>query len=573
MQTTEASDQEAVLQASDADVSREEQPIEPHAPLLLHNLRVHGDPGQPAGEAVAIRNGRILAVGPASDVRPLLGGGAREIDAGGRRVVPGLIDSHAHVVRAGLTWERAIRWDGVSSLEEALSLIRARSARLGAGEWIPVIGGWHQGQFREGRGPTRTELDDASPRNPCYVQLLYDEAVLNSTALAACGFHAGCADPPGGELERDADGAPTGVVRGLGAFRHCLDAMGRPELGELVSSTRSMLGDLAAYGLTGAVDPGGVGVTPETYGPLYELWRRRELPLRVRLYLGAGQRGNERREIEDWMRFMPRGFGDDRLRITGIGEIVVFGCWDGDGIHPFAIDPDSLAQFTELSALAAEGGWPMHVHAIRDTSIDAILGAWEQVASRRAIAPLRFSLAHAEAISERNLLRARELGVGLALQDRMVYKAADSASAWSPEAVAAAPPLRRMLELGFPLGAGTDATVVSSINPWRSLWWLVTGKTLDGGPRRAEEHRLTRAQALHLYTRGSAWFSFEEEVRGGLAPGMLADLVVLSQDYFGVEEDEIPSIRSELTLLGGEVVFASSSFSGVGGAASGLSAG
>jgi predicted amidohydrolase YtcJ len=530
--------------------------------LLLSNAKIQGRASEPASEAIALEDGRILGIGSAADLRSRSRSDVTEIDVGGRRVIPGLIDSHAHVLRAGLTWDREIRWEGVPSLEAALEAVRGRARALGFGAWVPVIGGWHEGQFSEGRRPTRDDLDRVVPDNPCYVQRLYTEAVLNSAALAACGFVRGAADPPGGELERDAEGNPTGVVRGLGAFLHCVEAMGPQTLDEQAHSICSMLRDLSAYGLTGAIDPGGVRVTPETYEPLYEVWRRGDLTLRIRLYLGAGQRGNERREIEDWMRFMPRGFGDDLLRITGIGEIIVFGCWDRDGIVPFQMDPESLAEFTEISRLAAERGWPMHVHAVRDSSTGAILDAWEAVAERRPIAPLRFSIAHAEQIGERNLARARALGVGLALQNRLIFRAADSARAWGEEAVSGAPPLRRMLELGFPLGAGTDSTVANSINPWRSLWWFVTGKSLDGGPQRAEEHRLTRSEALDLYTRGSTWFSFEEQSRGQLAPGYLADLAVLSDDYFAVPEDAIPEIRSELTVVGGRIVHASEAFSG-----------
>jgi len=161
-----------------------------------------------------------------------------------------------------------------------------------------------------------------------------------------------------------------------------------------------------------------------------------------------------------------------------------------------------------------------------------------------------------------NLRRARALGLGLALQDRMLMRAAGSVNGWGSRAVEQAPPLRRMLELGFPIGAGTDATVVSSINPWTSLWWLVSGSTF-GGPRRAAEHRLSREQALDLYTRGSAWFSGEETVRGQLAAGQLADLAILSEDYFAVAEDAIPALRSELTIVGGRVVHAGAPFEGV----------
>jgi predicted amidohydrolase YtcJ len=530
--------------------------------LLIANARVSGRPQDPPREAVLVHGERIAAVGELDELRGLAGPGVRELDVGGRRVVPGLIDSHAHVLRAGLSWEREVHWSGVPSLEQALALVRERARALAPGDWIPVIGGWHPAQFAEARSPTRADLDLAAPENPCYVQVLYDEAVLNAAALSACGFAADNADPPGGSVERDRDGSPTGVVRGHGAFRHCLEAMGRPGRDAQALSIRSMLRELAALGLTGALDPGGIGVVPETYEPLYDVWRAGSLSLRLRLFLGAGERGAERRQIEDWMRLAPRGSGDELLRVTGIGEIVVFRCWDGDGLTPFAVDPDSFREFTEISTLAAAGGWPMHVHAIRDESAGAIIDAWEQVDRRHPIAGLRFCLAHAEGISERNLKRARALGLGLALQDRMLMRASGSAAGWGERAVAHAPPLRRMIELGFPIGGGTDATVVSSINPWLSLWWMVSGRTF-GGPRRVAEHRLTRAQALGLYTHGSAWFSAEEGVRGRLAVGQLADIAVLDDDFFGIDEDAIPALRSDLTLVGGRLVHASERFAGI----------
>ena len=504
---------------------------------------------------------RIRAVGTSDEIRALAPD-ATALDVGGRRVIPGLVDGHAHVVRAGLTWEREIRWDGAATLADGLALIRARALTQPPGTWIPVVGGWHPAQFAEGRGPTRTELDRVAPDHPCYVQLLYDEAVLNSAGLAAADLGSGSA-PPGGEIEIGDDGAPSGVVRGAPVFAHCLARMGGRSKAEQVRSTRAMLADLAGYGLTGALDPGGIGLTPESYEPIYEVWRRGELTLRTRLYLGAGRRGDERREIEDWLRYLPRGFGDDWLRIVGIGEIVLFACWDGDGLRPFEIDAATLAELTEISRMVAAGGWPMHLHAIVDASAAAVLDAWEAVDADHRLAPLRFSLAHADAVEEETLLRAQALGIGMALQSRMVLRGGGSARVWGEAAVLRAPPLRRMIELGFPLSGGTDATVVSSIDPWRSLWWLVTGKTIGGGPRRAPEHRLDRGRALALYTSGSAWFSFEEHRRGRLAPGRLADLLVLDDDYFTVPADEIPRIRPEITMVGGRIVHAGDAFRGV----------
>lgn len=531
--------------------------------MLLYNARINGRPGAPATEAILIEHGTIAAIGGNAELYERANGAAPRVDVAGRRIVPGLIDGHAHVLRAELTWGREVRWDDAASLTEALELVRRRAADAPPGAWAHVIGGWHPARFREARLPSLEELDQVAPDNPCYVQFLYETAVLNSAGMAACGFSGAVGDPPDGELERDQHGELTGVVRGLGAFQHCLAKIRQQTFPEQVDSIRTLSRDLAKYGLTGAVDTGGIGIGPGVYEPLYEVWRQGNLSTRIRLYLGAGSRGDEREQLKDWMKYLPRGFGDDYLRITGLGEIVQLACWDAEGLEPLEVDADSIHEFTEISRSAVAGGWQMHVHAVTDEAIGMVLDAWETAAQGQSLKASRFMIAHADGASSQNLVRAKALGVGFALQDRLVLRSAATAEKWGKAAAAGAPPLRDMVELGLPLSGGTDATVVSSINPWRSLWWFTTGQNLDGGPRREEAHRLSRAHALDLYTRGSAWSTFDEHRQGQLASGFAADLAVLSDDYYAVPDDEIPDIRSELTLLGGEVVSAAEPFEGL----------
>jgi predicted amidohydrolase YtcJ len=506
----------------------------------------------PEVEALAVRAGRVLAAGDARELEPLAGRGTRVIDLQGRRAVPGLVDAHIHAVRAGLTWEDELRWGDHSSLAESLATVSARAAALPAGEWIRVVGGWHPCQLAEGRLPTRAELDAAAPDHPVYVQALYDAAVLNSAALAACGWDASSADPPGGRLWRDPEtGELTGVVQGMLAYLHPLSRMPRPTFEQQVASTRSMFLDLARLGLTGVVDPGGIGIAFEAYEPLFELWRRGELPLRTRIYYSASEPGNELEQFEACTRYARPRFGDDLLRVVGVGEIVHYDWHDKGSLAPYDIPAKAREEFTQISRLAAERGWPMHMHAIQRATVDAVLDAWEQVDKEAPLRGRRFSLAHADAISPEGLRRAKALGIGIGIQDWLVYKAGAAADAWGREIAGAAPPVRDMLDLGIPVAAGSDSTRANSENPWLSLWWLVTGRSLDGGPRRDPRHRLSRAEALSLYTRAGAWFSFEEGQRGTLEPGRAADLVALSDDYFTCDEDAIPGLRSELTLVGG----------------------
>jgi len=166
---------------------------------------------------------------------------------------------------------------------------------------------------------------------------------------------------------------------------------------------------------------------------------------------------------------------------------------------------------------------------------------------------VRISLAHIEPIIDADLDRMARLGIGAGIQDRMVFRAADSAAAWGTDVVRRSPPLRGFLDRGIVIGGGTDATAVSPYDPWRSLWWLVTGRTLDAGPVRDAQWNLTREEALTAYTSGSAWLSADEGSRGALRPGMLADLAILTADYFTVDEDDIPGIEAHITIVGGEV--------------------
>jgi predicted amidohydrolase YtcJ len=517
------------------------------ADLVLVGGRVTpgGRHGEGEVEALAVVNGRVAAVGGTREVRELAGGDTVVVDLGGRRVVPGLIDSHTHLVRAGLTWDDEVHWDEVRDLATGLEMVRARAAALGPGQWVAVVGGWHVSQVREGRLPTRGELDAVAPSNPVYVQSLYEEGVLNSAGLAATG-------------------AEDGPVRGLAAFNRVLGAIPQPDRQRQVASTRSMLAEFGRVGLTGAIDAGGFGMPPERYAALYDVWRRGQLTVRTRLLLSATERGGEEREIREWVRYVQPGFGDGLLRVFGAGEIVLFGMHDFEGLDPsFSVDDDTRGRLVEVTRLLVRHGWPVHIHAVLDPTIGAVLDAWEQVDRETPLAGRRFAIAHAETIGARNIRRAKALGVGIAVQDRLAYRLRASAAAWEEAAARSAPPLRDLLDAGVPVGAGTDATRVASFNPWISLWWLLTGDAYDQGPRRAERHRLSRHEALRLYTQGSAWFSADEGERGSLEVGMAADLAVLSADFLAVPVADVPSLSSVLTLVGGRVTHADGPFRGL----------
>jgi len=539
-----------------------------HADLVLRGGAVYqgaGAGGAPRfAEALAVRDGRVVGVGATRDIAALAGPRTVVVDLDGRTVVPGLNDSHLHMVRGGQTYHDEVFWYETPSLEQALVRLDERARHTPAGTWLKVVGGWHPGQFRERRAPSSVELTRRFPDHPVYVQLLYEEAVLNAAGLHAAGITPATPDPPRGTFVRDpGSGEPTGTVRGVGAFMHCLGQAPQPSHADQVRGTAALMTALNAWGVTAGIDAGGLGMSPASYEPLFALWREGAMTVRTRLYVGPLTRGAEYEELTGWLRHTRPGFGDGWLRHVGIGEITVFGCHDLEGLTDFVVDDASRAQLAVICGEIAARRWPLHMHAVLDDTISAVLDVWEAVDRDIPLAGLRWSLAHAEPISQRNLGRVAALGCGIAVQDRMVYRATDSAAVWGADAVRGGPPLRDILDRGIPLGAGTDSTRVASPNPWVSLWWLVTGDTFDDGPRRAARHRLTRTEALDAYTTGSAWFSLEESERGRLDVGMLADLAVLSDDYFSVAEDAIRGLAADLTLVDGRVVHANGAFAGL----------
>jgi predicted amidohydrolase YtcJ len=523
---------------------------------LLFNGRISIGDESPDAEAIVVSQGRVVAVGSTDDVAPHADSQTRRIDLGGRRLIPGLIDSHIHLVRAGGTWYSEARWDDISSLEEGLDLIRRAVARRGPGQWVRVLGGWHPRRLAEGRGPTLAELDAVSGDSPVYVQHLYDNVVVNSKALELAGFAARPTD--GVIVERDSGGRPTGVVRGKPAFDALTALVGQPDPAQRVASTRSFLADLAAYGVTGVADANGFGVTPASYDALFELWRSGELTVRTRLYLGPSGAGTEVSDFENWARFTHPAFGDGMLRLLGFGESLSFGVSDLEGLaaeyQPSYAGRDEVRQVT---LLALERGWPVHAHAILPQTISAILDVWEGINRDIPLTGRRFSLCHAEAITGKDIQRLRSLDIAVSVQNRLMYRSADSAKVWGTAVAHNAPPIGDLVAAGVPLAAGTDSTVVASPNPWLCLWWLITGKSVDGAVPRSEAHRVSRADALRMYTVGSAYLSFEDDERGTLAPGMRADLAVLSDDFFAVQEDEIPRITALLTIVDGRIVHSS----------------
>jgi predicted amidohydrolase YtcJ len=523
--------------------------------VLLDGKVVTVDAESSLREALAIRDGKILRVGSTAEIRRLAGPDTRVVALRGRTVIPGLIDSHLHAVRAALSFSTEVNWIGARSLREALGRISEAAARRPPGSWLIVAGGWNELQFAERRRPTQAELEAAAPNNPVYVQLGYGWVVMTDDGFAKLGIRGEADLPAGGTLVRDGERLTGAISGGQGAIIALFDRLPKPTFAEQVQGTREFFRELNRLALTGVVDPGGNNLFPPDYQALFDVWRRGVLTIRVAYSLNGQTAGGELEELRSLTALLPMGFGDDRLHFNGLGERITYAM--NNNPEPTA---ENKERYYEIVRWAAERGMTITMHWGPDETVPHLLEIFERVNEQVPIAPLRWSIAHLNDASDATLKRMSELGVGWTVQDAMYFGGEDLVRRQGPDAARRIPPVVTGDRLGVAIGGGTDAHRVASYNPFTSLQWFLDGKTVAGTPIRGAEETPDRLMALKFYTKGSAWFSFDEDVRGSLEAGKLADLAVLSADYLTVPLDEIGNLESVLTLLGGDVVYAAGDF-------------
>jgi predicted amidohydrolase YtcJ len=534
--------------------------------LILHNGAITTlDPAHPQVSAVAITGGQITATG-GEELLVTAGEKTIRIDLKGRRIIPGLNDSHIHVIRGGLNFNMELRWDGVPSLALALEMLREQARRTPPPQWVRVIGGWTEFQFAEQRMPTLDEINAAAPDTPVFVLHLYDRAMVNKAGLRALGYTKDTPDPPSGQIQRDRQGNPTGllIAKPNALILYASLAKG-PKLGldDQVNSTRHFMRELNRLGITSCIDAGGGFQNyPDDYRVIEQLAERDELTLRIAYNLFTQKPKEEYDDFARWIGMTEPGKGSEVYKMNGAGEMLVFSAADfEDFLEPRPdLQPVMEAELKKVVGLLAAKRWPFRLHATYDESISRFLDIFEEVDREVPFQGLRWFFDHAETISEKNMERVKRLGGGIAIQDRMAFQGEYFVARYGAEAAKRTPPITRMLDLGIPVGAGTDATRVSSYNPWVTLYWLVSGRTVGGLPLYDEKNRLDRTAALRLYTEGSSWFSGDEGKKGGIAVGQFADLAVLSADYFTVPEEEIKGIEAVLTLMGGKIVHGGGDF-------------
>jgi predicted amidohydrolase YtcJ len=524
------------------------------------------DRTKPQASAVAIKDGRFTAVGEAREIMPLAGPTTQVIDLKGKRVLPGLIDNHLHIIRGGLNFNMELRWDGVRSLAHAMEMLKKQVAVTPPPQWVRMVGGFTEHQFAEKRLPTIDEINAVAPETPVFLLHLYDRAILNGAALRAVGYTKDTPNPPGGEITRDAAGNPTGLLLAkpnAGILYATLAKGPKLPFDYQVNSTRHFMRELNRLGVTGAIDAGGGFQNyPDDYAVIQKLAEENQLTVRLAYNLFTQKPQGEKDDFLKWTSTSKYKQGDDYFRHNGAGEMLVFSAADFEDFRQPRPDmpPEMEGELEAVVRILAENRWPWRLHATYEETISRALDVYEKVNQDIPLAGLNWFFDHAETISDRSIDRIAALGGGVAVQHRMAYQGEYFVERYGARAAEATPPVKKMLERGLKLSAGTDATRVASYNPWVSLAWLVTGKTVGGLKITPRANCLDRDTALRMWTEKVTWFSNEEGRKGNIAVGQLADLIVPDRDYFACAEDEIADATSELTVVGGKVVYAAGNF-------------
>ena len=527
-------------------------------------------------EAIAVKNGKVLAFGTNAEILKLKGKQTKVIDANGRTIIPGLNDSHLHLTRGGRFYNAELRWDGVTSLKTALKMLKDQAARTPKGQWVRVVGGWSPFQFEEKRFPTTEEINEATGDVPAFVLFLYSRGWMNKSGLKLLKIDENTKPPEGSSYEKGADGKLTGVLlaepnptilyAAIGALPPMTDQ-------QMLNSTKQFYRELNRYGITSGIDAGGGGhAFPKDYGATKLLANQGEMPIRLSYYLFPQNKGKEFEEFQNWIETNKVGNNgeihlDHGYELEGGGEFLSWSAGDFENFlapQPMLEDrPSWRNDIKKVIRLHVDSGWPFRIHATYGETIANLLDVIVEVnkETNGKLAKERWLFDHAETITEQQLKRVKALNGGIAIQSRLAYAGEYFVERYGAAKAKYAPPLKLMMKMGIPVGAGTDGTRVASYNPWPALYWMVSGKTVGGLQLSAPDNLLTREEALFLYTKGSAWVSKEEAVKGTLEKGMFADFILLSDDYFSVPESKIKDLSAVLAVVGGNIVFGDKEFS------------
>jgi len=543
------------------------------ATLILFNAHVITlDSNINNASAVAVNDGKIIAVGSNEQVLKLKKKQTTVIDAKGKTLIPGLYDSHLHVIRGGRFFNLELRWDGVTTLKRALTMLKEQALRTPQGQWVRVVGGWNAFQFEEKRLPTLQEINDATGNVPTFILHLYGHAYVNKAGLKALKIDSNTPNTNGGLIEKDATGEPTGLlVAEPNAFILYSTLARLPVLdvaGE-INSTQVFMQEMNRLGVTSIMDAGGGFQNyPDDYRIMDTLAKMGKLTVRIPYYLFAQKGGKELEDYNRWMamvdiehqHFDGHHTGTEYF-VEGGGENLVSSAADFENFDKPRpeLSPAMEKQLKEVITLLVKRRWPFRLHATYNESITRFLNVIEEVNKDYPLAGINWFFDHAETVSDENLQRIKRLGGGIAIQHRMAYQGESFVIRYGKTAALQTPPVTKMLAMGIKVGGGTDGTRVASYNPWIGIYWLTTGRTI-GGLQLYNKNNVDRITALKIYTQGSASLIQQDNEKGKIATGYVADFALLNQNILTVTDDEIKNTSSLLTILNGIVVYGTNEF-------------
>lgn len=527
---------------------------EPADIILVNGKIVTVDDRFTIAQAVAIKGQRIVAVGRNDDIRKLAGAQTREIDVRGRTVIPGLIDNHAHFIRVAEKWHYEMRLDGITSRKQVVKMIEDRARVAKPGEWIVALGGWSEEQFLDDpRGFPLSELDQLAPNNPVALQAVYRHTYLNTTALKAANIDESTPNPRGGTIEKDAGGKLTGVVRGAGAVAFVAAKVPLAEKQQWLQNARDVVTYLNSVGMTAWMDAGGRGMSGAHYGPYKELADRGEL--NIRIYWQTIRQPGTPQDVDKVVSEIPgmKPFqGTDYFDNVGYGESV-YTPINTQLLNPKAnVRPEDFAQWGRIARALAQQGMYVNSHVEMEPAIDAFLNVYEEINAEKPIKGLRWAFSHIDQVTAAQIERMKRLGMSAQIHTRPLIQGVlmhrvHGERAWDM------PPFRLVQDSGIPWGLGSDATAVTTSNPFYNLSFAVTGKMVGG--HKVNRQTITREEALIAHTRNNGYIVFQEGNLGSIQKGKYADLLVLDRDYLTVPEDAIKDLKPVMTMVGGRVVY------------------
>jgi hypothetical protein len=529
--------------------------------LILHNGKiVTVDASFSIAQAVAIRDGRFVAVGTSEAVRRTAGTVTKVIDLKGRTVIPGLMDGHLHNAGGG----PGVDLKNVRTMGELLAAVEARVKSSKPGDLVISNSDWHEAQLREKRLPHRRDLDRIAPDNPVVLVRGGHELIVNSAAMRRWSISKATPAPAGGEIGRDADGELNGEL--VDTARGLVKLPPPPKLAEAEILRQMRL--LNAAGLTSIRIPGQFqfgGSAIEPYRMFQDLKAKGLLTMRVNYLMRIfdySSVAKMRETIASWN--VKPDEGDEWLRIGGMKTLIDGGFEGGHmraayeepygkggkfkGIQVVPVD-QYVACVRELNRL----GWRVATHAVGDAAIDQVLDAYAAANKDQSIVGKRWSIEHFFIGEPDHYARVKALGLIISAQDHLYLAGPSLVNYWGRGRASQVTPVRTFLEQGILVAGGTDSPVIP-YNPFWAMYHFISRETISDGVYGANQ-RIAREEALRIFTINNARLTFEENIKGSIEPGKLADLVVLSADILTVPEKEIEGLKPVATMVGGRFVY------------------